>query len=626
MQKTAKHTTTACSSVFLMLLTVFVIVLIVPAAFAEETSGTNSTTSAVISVKTDVFQPSDQNQSENVSVAADDTLAISQESASADTQGSTKATSSDKEGASSAVQATSQSGSALVTTNAGVSEDITAQSSATPEAVSVTAHVENIGWMSPITNGEAAGTTGQALRVEALRFGIVYSDGSVDTGAISAQAHVENIGWQSMVSNGDVVGTTGQSLRIEALRITLSSALVNQGYNVYYRVHVQNIGWMAWTKNGASAGSAGEALRIEALQVQITKGSPDNSGVGPSATSESFEGPPTLSYTAHVQNIGWQDDVSNGAMAGTTEEGLRVEAFKIDATSPLYSGGIEYSAHVQNIGWQGYMGNGAVAGTVGESLQVEALRIRLTGELASHYDVYYCVHIQNIGWMGWAKNDEQAGSVGKSFRVEAFQVMLVDKGGAAPGSTENHFLDSYIYLDAGHGWGSSEDGVYDSGALGCGYVEAEQTAELVQKIAYYAKTDYGLNVYSNVDTGVNYWNRQADAKARGCSSLVSIHFNSYNGSATGSESFIHANNPNSRSAELQDVMHESLIEGMGITDRGKKTGVLSVCSGANGGLPATLLEICFIDNPYDMGVYKSHEDAVAKQIAWGLKQASDRGF
>lgn len=38
---------------------------------------------------------------------------------------------------------------------------------------------------------------------------------------------------------------------------------------------------------------------------------------------------PNMTYKAYVQNIGWQGEVSNGAMAGTTGQNLRLEAFKL---------------------------------------------------------------------------------------------------------------------------------------------------------------------------------------------------------------------------------------------------------------------------------------------------------
>lgn len=132
-------------------------------------------------------------------------------------------------------------------------------------------------------------------------------------------------------------------------------------------------------------------------------------------------------YQAHVQNIGWQNPVRNGVMAGTSGRALRVEAFKISLSNPQYAGGVQVRSHVQNIGWQGWVNSGQVSGTSGKALRVEALQIKLTGEMANQYDVLYRAHVQNIGWQGWVKNGATAGTSGKALRIEAVEIKLQKK-------------------------------------------------------------------------------------------------------------------------------------------------------------------------------------------------------
>ncbi len=141
----------------------------------------------------------------------------------------------------------------------------------------------------------------------------------------------------------------------------------------------------------------------------------------------------TISYRAHVANIGWQDYTSS--IAGTTGQSKAVEALELKVGNNP-GGEIQCSAHVANVGWQAF--TSGTAGTTGRSLQTEAFKIRLTGALAQDYDVYYRVHIQNQGWLGWAKNGEVAGSTGQGLRVEAIEVRLLIKGSVLPGSTANH--------------------------------------------------------------------------------------------------------------------------------------------------------------------------------------------
>ena len=150
-----------------------------------------------------------------------------------------------------------------------------------------------------------------------------------------------------------------------------------------------------------------------------------------------------VQYQTHVQNVGWQGLVRDGATSGTSGRSLRLEGIKASLQDRPYAGSIRYRTHVQNIGWEpGWRYDGAMSGTSGRSLRLEAIQIELTGEMTRHYDVYYRVHCQNIGWMGWAKNGAPAGTAGFSYRLEAIQIRIVPKGASAPGSTAGAFRNS----------------------------------------------------------------------------------------------------------------------------------------------------------------------------------------
>lgn len=73
-------------------------------------------------------------------------------------------------------------------------------------------HVQNIGWGDE--SRVEVGTTGRALRLEAVQ---VRS--SQPGWGVVCQAHVQNLGWLTPVSNGATCGTTGLSYRLEAVRI-----------------------------------------------------------------------------------------------------------------------------------------------------------------------------------------------------------------------------------------------------------------------------------------------------------------------------------------------------------------------------------------------------------------------
>jgi uncharacterized protein YjdB len=111
----------------------------------------------------------------------------------------------------------------------------------------------------------------------------------------------------------------------------------------------------------------------------------------------------------------------------------------LPCVSPKGRVSITYSSHVQNIGWQPFVAGGKLSGTSGRSLRLEALRISLTGELSKHYDIYYRTHVQNIGWTSWAKNGQSCGSAGYSYRMEALEIVPVPKGSAALGTNAKYF-------------------------------------------------------------------------------------------------------------------------------------------------------------------------------------------
>ncbi|MGL4662807.1 MAG: excalibur calcium-binding domain-containing protein [Culicoidibacterales bacterium] len=301
-------------------------------------------------------------------------------------------------------------------------------------SVTYQAHVQNIGWQNYVKDGELAGTVGRGLRVESFRMNLLNLPVAGD---INYATHIENEGWHAPSKNNEISGTVGQALRMEAIRINLTGEIEKQ-YDVYYRTHVQNYGWLGWSKNGEEAGSEGYGLRMESIEVRLVKKGDFAPGTGNGFIMKPKS--PSVNYQAHVQNIGWQSYVKNGAVAGTFGRGLRVESFRMNLTNLPVAGDISYSTHIQNIGWQSPRTSDQISGTTGQSLRMEAMRIYLTGEIENQYDIYYRTHVQNVGWLGWAKNGENAGTEGRSLRMEAIEIRLVKKGELAP-RTGNAFLE-----------------------------------------------------------------------------------------------------------------------------------------------------------------------------------------
>ncbi|MDR3242071.1 MAG: glucosaminidase domain-containing protein [Lactobacillaceae bacterium] len=310
---------------------------------------------------------------------------------------------------------------------------------ATTPSVQYRTHVQDIGWQGFVADGATAGTTGQGKRLEAINIKLANQDAS-NSGSIQYQTHVQNIGWQGWTQDGGLSGTQGQGLRLEAIRIKLTGNMANL-YDVYYRVHAENFGWLNWASNGTDAGTMGFGYRLEAIQIKLVpKG---QAAPGLTVNSSYTMAPPTINYQTHVQNIGWQNWVADGTLAGTTGQSLRVEAYQAKLTNmpPTVGGGVIYRAYVQNIGWDSIVSNGSQAGKTGRGLRVEAMALELTGSIKNYYDVYYRTFVQNIGWVSWAKNGQTAGTMGQGLRVEAMQIQLVKKGNAGPANAQNAQTD-----------------------------------------------------------------------------------------------------------------------------------------------------------------------------------------
>lgn len=129
-----------------------------------------------------------------------------------------------------------------------------------------TAHVSSIGWQTTVHGATFAGTTGQALGIEALKLSVA---GAPFDGGITYRSHVADQGWEkTWTSNGYKTGTTGKARHIEALEVRLTGELAEH-YDVAYRVHVSNIGWMPWVRNGEAAGTTGRGLPIEAIEMRL---------------------------------------------------------------------------------------------------------------------------------------------------------------------------------------------------------------------------------------------------------------------------------------------------------------------------------------------------------------------
>lgn len=167
-----------------------------------------------------------------------------------------------------------------------------------------------------------------------------------------------------------------------------------------------------------------------------------------------------------------------------------------------------------------------------------------------------------------------------------------------------------ILLISGHGAG-------DSGACGNGYKEADLTREVVNilkdKLSKYAQVDVynqSRNAFDDVNNGrlqVNWTNYNY---------VLEIHFNSFNGTANGTEIYT------TRIEEAKTV-EEKIMNKMSqyFSARGVKEKNFNVIySAKKSGISSALLEVCFIDNVNDINIYQANKDGICQAICDGIAE------
>ena len=136
------------------------------------------------------------------------------------------------------------------------------------------AHVQRLGWLPAVRDGQIAGTVGKSLRMEAIKF--TPPEGVT----LTVNAHMQKVGWKSYPDikkgkssgtgsskNDPIIGSVGESRRLEAIQIHAEG--LPAGKRIRYRAHVQGKGWLPWVGDGKVAGTTGESRRLEAIQVEI---------------------------------------------------------------------------------------------------------------------------------------------------------------------------------------------------------------------------------------------------------------------------------------------------------------------------------------------------------------------
>ena len=334
-------------------------------------------------------------------------------------------------------------------------------------------HVQDDGWQDWKTDGEMAGTSGRSLRLEAIR---ILLDNSEDY-SIMYRVHVQDEGWQDWRTDGEMAGTSGKSLRLEAIQIKIVKKTINSIVKIetpsqntsYYAFENPTItvsGWKMANVSNTHIKAYVDNKEIDSETIQyyerqdIIKSNTNygtysqnllpgykfdidiskleggnhtikvemyykNSVITSEVRNFNIDINPHIIYSAHVKDIGWQDYVQDGEIAGTVGKSLRVEALKIKLVNVPSTAHIKYRAYVYGNGWQNYVKDGEVAGTTGQDRMIEAIQIKIEG--LEQYAVEYQVHVQDIGWQVWALNGMDAGTIEQGLRIESARIRIVKK-------------------------------------------------------------------------------------------------------------------------------------------------------------------------------------------------------
>ncbi|WP_163969622.1 peptidoglycan-binding protein [Oceanobacillus halotolerans] len=172
--------------------------------------------------------------------------------------------------------------------------------------------------------------------------------------------------------------------------------------------------------------------------------------------------------------------------------------------------------------------------------------------------------------------------------------------GIADSITRKKIEDSIIkvFIDPGHG-------DHDPGAQGYGINEKDIVLDIALRAADVLSSDYyavDVKLSRTTDKFVELEDRAHMANSWGADYFVSVHNNSFNGSASGFESYIYNGGVSSITKQRQRDMHQYLIRKLGVNDRGMKSANFNVLR--NSTMPAILLEYLFIDNSTENALLK----------------------
>mgnify|MGYP001235038185 CR=1 FL=1 len=152
-----------------------------------------------------------------------------------------------------------------------------------------------------------------------------------------------------------------------------------------------------------------------------------------------------------------------------------------------------------------------------------------------------------------------------------------------------------ICIDAGHGG-------HDPGSIGKRSNEKTHMLNIALHMKpLLEKSGHKVILTRSTDTYLTLSQRAQIANRNKADIFVSLHNNSATGTtATGFETFIFNGNVSNNTRKLQNNVHDTIIKGLNLRDRGKKRANFGVLRESH--MPAVLIEYAFINNPNDEAI------------------------
>ena len=165
-----------------------------------------------------------------------------------------------------------------------------------------------------------------------------------------------------------------------------------------------------------------------------------------------------------------------------------------------------------------------------------------------------------------------------------------------------------IFINPGHGG-------RDPGACGNGLRESDVALAIGKRVEGYLRAvGYDVKLFQCGGVDGDLWQICNTANAWHADLFVSIHCNSFNGFARGTETFHYYGS--TRGERLAEKIQAQIVNSLPVVNRGVKEAGFAVLFDTNA--PAVLVETAFIDNPADAKLLVDREDDFARAIARGV--------